>query len=72
MVGITVFFRYHAVSDQGVRPHTSIEDGKSAVRWVRQNAEMLGIDPDRVVVAHGEVIRENGEAFLRRAFSWLL
>lgn len=28
--------------------------------------------PDQVVVAHGEIIRENGEAFLRRAFSWLL
>ena len=28
--------------------------------------------PDHVVVAHGEVVRIGGEAFLRRAFSWLL
>jgi hypothetical protein len=27
--------------------------------------------PEHVVVAHGEVVRSNGEAFLRRAFSWL-
>lgn len=33
---------------------------------------LIDMNPDRVVVAHGEVIRENGEAFLRRAFSWLL
>jgi hypothetical protein len=28
--------------------------------------------PDRVVVAHGEVVRSDGSAFLRRAFAWLL
>ena len=28
--------------------------------------------PERVVVAHGEIVRTRGEAFLRRAFSWLL
>jgi hypothetical protein len=28
--------------------------------------------PEHVVVAHGEVVRSSGEAFLRRAFSWLL
>ena len=28
--------------------------------------------PEHVVVAHGEVVRTGGEAFLRRAFSWLL
>jgi hypothetical protein len=32
---------------------------------IRQN-------PEHVVVAHGEVVRSDGEAFLRRAFSWLL
>jgi len=25
-----------------------------------------------VLLAHGEVVRTGGEAFLRRAFSWLL
>ena len=28
--------------------------------------------PERVVVAHGEIVRSGGAAFLRRAFSWLL
>ena len=28
--------------------------------------------PEQVVVAHGEIVRTDGESFLRRAFSWLL
>ena len=28
--------------------------------------------PEHVLVAHGEIVRTGGEAFLRRAFSWLL
>ena len=28
--------------------------------------------PERVVVAHGEIVRSGGAAYLRRAFSWLL
>jgi hypothetical protein len=28
--------------------------------------------PEHVLLAHGEVVRSNGEAFLLRAFSWLL
>ena len=28
--------------------------------------------PEHVIVAHGEVVRTGGEAFLRHAFSWLL
>lgn len=28
--------------------------------------------PERVVVAHGQVVRTGGESFLRRAFSWLI
>ncbi|MCA0048626.1 hypothetical protein LB577_17010 [Mesorhizobium sp. B283B1A] len=34
--------------------------------------ELIGKHPEHVVVAHGEVVRTGGEAFLRRAFSWLL
>ena len=29
-------------------------------------------DPERVVVAHGEIVRKGGADYLRRAFSWLL
>jgi hypothetical protein len=28
--------------------------------------------PERVVVAHGEIVRSGGAAYLRRAFGWLL
>jgi hypothetical protein len=34
--------------------------------------ELIGKHPAHVVVAHGEIVRTDGEAFLRRAFSWLL
>jgi hypothetical protein len=33
---------------------------------------LIDEDPERVVVAHGEIVRSGGAAFLRRAFSWLL
>jgi hypothetical protein len=33
---------------------------------------LIAEHPERVVVAHGAIIRTDGEAFLRRAFSWLL
>jgi hypothetical protein len=33
---------------------------------------MIGLDPQRVILAHGRWYRENGGAELRRAFRWLL
>jgi hypothetical protein len=33
---------------------------------------LIAEDPERVVVAHGEIARHDGAAFLRRAFAWLL
>lgn len=33
---------------------------------------LIDADPQRVVVAHGELIRKGGADFLRRAFGWLL
>jgi len=33
---------------------------------------ILAWQPERVVIAHGEWARENGEAFLRKGFRWLL
>lgn len=34
--------------------------------------KLIAARPEHVVVAHGEMVRSGGEAFLRRAFSWLL
>ena len=33
---------------------------------------LIGEEPERVVVAHGEVARSDGAAFLCRAFAWML
>jgi acetyl esterase len=30
-----------------------VKDGKSAIRWVREHATELGVDPDRIVAAGG-------------------
>ena len=42
-----------------------------ASAW-RKIRALINERPEHVVVAHGEIVREDGEAFLRRAFSWLL
>jgi acetyl esterase len=34
-------------------PFECVKDGKSAIRWVRQHATELGVDPDRIVAAGG-------------------
>ena len=34
-------------------PFECVKDGKSAIRWVRQHAAELGIDPNRIVAAGG-------------------
>lgn len=44
---------YRVKSRQGVTPKECVEDAKSAVRWVRQNAGRLGIDPDRIAAGGG-------------------
>lgn len=44
---------YRVKSRHGVTPKECVEDAKSAVRWMRQNAAKLGIDPDRIVAAGG-------------------
>ncbi len=44
---------YRVKSRHGVTPKECVEDAKSAVRWLRQNAKKLGVDPDRIVAAGG-------------------
>ena len=44
---------YRVKSRHGVKPDACVEDAKSAIRWVRQNAAMLGVDPDRIVGSGG-------------------
>ena len=51
MVAITADYR--VASRQKAKPVQCVADAKSCIRWVRANAERLGIDPDRIVAAGG-------------------
>lgn len=51
MVAITADYRVR--SRQGTLAKECVSDGKSAVRWLRTQADRLGIDPDRIVAGGG-------------------
>jgi acetyl esterase len=44
---------YRVASRHQVKPAQCVADAKSCVRWIRANAERLGIDPQRIVAAGG-------------------
>lgn len=44
---------YRVFSRHKTSPRECVKDGKSAIRWVRQHAGELGIDPDRIAAAGG-------------------
>ena len=44
---------YRVMRRHKTTPFECVEDAKSAVRWLRQNAGRLGIDPDRIVASGG-------------------
>ncbi|KPL15490.1 MAG: hypothetical protein AMS23_06625 [Bacteroides sp. SM1_62] len=44
---------YRVLSRHGTSPDKCVEDGKSAIRWVRANAGMLGVNPDMIVGSGG-------------------
>ncbi|MFC2112048.1 alpha/beta hydrolase [Bacteroidota bacterium] len=50
---IAVRADYRVKSRHGTWPHQCVEDGKSAVRWIRQNADIIGGDPDMIVSSGG-------------------
>jgi len=41
---------YRVKGREGVNPDTCVEDARSAVRWMRKNAGILGIDPNKLIV----------------------
>ena len=51
MVAITADYR--VASRHQVKVVDCVRDAKSAVRWVRQNAQRLGIDPQRIAAGGG-------------------
>ena len=44
---------YRVKSRNDATPFDCVEDGKSAIRWVRSHAKELGVDPDKIVAAGG-------------------
>jgi len=44
---------YRVKSRHDVTPRECVEDAKSAIRWVRQNAAILGVNPNRIIAAGG-------------------
>lgn len=44
---------YRVSSRHGVKAFNCVEDAKSAIRWMRKNADRLGIYPDRIVAGGG-------------------
>jgi len=44
---------YRVKSRHGVAPDACVEDAKSAVRWLRENAEKFGIDAERIAAGGG-------------------
>ena len=50
---IAVTADYRVASRHQTKPQACVEDAKSAVRYLRENADRLGIDPDRIVAAGG-------------------
>ena len=52
--GIVAFLAdYRVKSRQKTPPLACVEDGKSAIRWGRQNAERLGVDPNKIIAGGG-------------------
>jgi acetyl esterase len=44
---------YRTKKSHGTSPFECVADGKSAIRWMRQHANELGIDPDMIVAGGG-------------------
>lgn len=50
---VAVAADYRVLNRQGTRAVHCVADGKSAVRWIRENAKRLGVDPNRVAAGGG-------------------
>jgi acetyl esterase/lipase len=51
--GMVAFSADYRVKSRQTTPFECVLDGKSAIRWVRQHAAELGVDPERIAAAGG-------------------
>lgn len=50
---VSIVVDYRVKSRNNVQSYKCVSDSKSAIRWVRENAEELGVDPNRIVASGG-------------------
>lgn len=50
---VAVLADYRVKSRNGTLANVAVSDAKAAIRWVRENADRLGVDPDRIGAAGG-------------------
>jgi len=50
---VAICAEYRVRNKHGTTPFECVADGKSAIRWVRQHAKELGVDPDRIAAGGG-------------------
>jgi acetyl esterase/lipase/lysophospholipase L1-like esterase len=50
---LAISAEYRVKNTHGTSPFECVEDGKSAIRWVRENAKKLNIDPNKIVASGG-------------------
>jgi acetyl esterase len=50
---VAISAEYRVKSRHKTTPRECVKDGKSAIRWIRQNAAELGIDPERIAAGGG-------------------
>jgi acetyl esterase/lipase/lysophospholipase L1-like esterase len=48
---LAISAEYRIKGKHGTTPFDCVEDGKSAIRWVRQHAKELNIDPNKIVAS---------------------
>ncbi|MFT5733619.1 MAG: acetyl esterase/lipase [Planctomycetota bacterium] len=50
---VAISAEYRVRSRNGTSPAECVEDGQAAVRWIREHADELGIDPNRIAAGGG-------------------
>ncbi|VGO13619.1 Acetylxylan esterase [Pontiella desulfatans] len=50
---VAMSVEYRLANKHKTTPVECVKDAKSAIRWVRQNADQLGIDPDQLIAGGG-------------------
>lgn len=50
---VAVSAEYRVKKVHNSTPFESVQDARSAIRWVRANAEKLGVDPSRIIASGG-------------------